>query len=58
MHRVIEAVHKNAYSRSLQERKNDQNYDTEKEKKLIYSEFAMAEYLSPLEEDCTIDEQK
>ena len=54
---VKKAVHEKAFS-YLQERKNSRNSDNAKGKKLIYSEFVMAEYLCPGEEGCSIDEQK
>ena len=54
---VKEAVQKKAFL-YLQERKESRNSDNAKGKKLSYSEFAMAEYLCPSEENFTINEQK
>ena len=42
----------------LQERKESRNLDNAKGMKLSYTEFAMAEYLCPSEENFTINEQK
>ena len=42
----------------LIERKESRISENAKGKKIIYKEFDMAEYLSPNEEDMSIDEQK
>ena len=39
-------------------RKESRNSENAKGKKLSYTEFIMADYLNPNEEDLTIDEQK
>ena len=54
---VKEAVRKNAFIYS-QERKESRISENAKGKKIVYEEFAMSEYLSPNEEDLTIEEQK
>ena len=42
----------------LQKRKEGRNSENAKGKKISYNEFVMAEYLSPNEEDMSIDDQK